>query len=105
MRQGKRPVVLVVDEAHALHHKTLTGLKRLLEGVADAGVLLTVLLVGNPRLRHDLLLPQMAEIVNRTTTFDSEGIGHDSIYFVSVLLCALPPEGVMVAAFSNCDAY
>src|SRR3546814_6205148 len=49
MRKGKRPVVLVVDEAHDLHHKTLTGLKRLMEVVADAGVLLSVLLVGHPR--------------------------------------------------------
>src|SRR3546814_3334874 len=48
MRKGKRPVVLVVDEAHDLHHKTLTGLKRLMEVVADAGVLLSVLLVGHP---------------------------------------------------------
>ena len=38
MRKGKRPIVLVVDEAHDLHHKTLTGLKRLMEVVADAGV-------------------------------------------------------------------
>jgi type II secretory pathway predicted ATPase ExeA len=57
IRKGKRPVVLVVDEAHDLHHKTLTGLKRLMEVVADAGVLLSVLLVGHPRLRNDLRRP------------------------------------------------
>src|SRR3546814_10465195 len=72
MRKGKRPVVLVVDEAHDLHHKTLTGLKRLMEVVADAGVLLSVLLVGHPRLRNDLRSPQMEEIGYRTTTFDYE---------------------------------
>lgn len=54
MKKGKQPIVLVVDEAHDLHHKTLTGLKRLMEVVADAGVLLSVLLVGHPRLRNDL---------------------------------------------------
>ena len=62
MRKGKRPVVLVVDDAHDLHQKTLTGLKRLVELVADAGVLLSVLLVGHPRLRNDLRRPQMEEI-------------------------------------------
>src|SRR3546814_3324287 len=61
MRKGKRPVVLVVDEAHDLHHKTLTGLKPLMEVVADAGVLLSVLLLGHPWLRNDLRRPQMEE--------------------------------------------
>jgi hypothetical protein len=75
MRKGKRPVVLVVDEAHDLHHKTLTGLKRLMEVIADAGVLLSVLFVGLPRLRNDLRRPQMEEIGYRTTNFDYEGIG------------------------------
>src|SRR3546814_8396465 len=70
MRKGKRPVVLVVDEAHDLHHKTLTGLKRLMEVVDNAGVLLSVLLVGHPRLRNDLRRPPMEEIGYRTTTFD-----------------------------------
>ncbi len=28
VRKSKRPVVLFVDEAHDLHHKTLSGLKR-----------------------------------------------------------------------------
>lgn len=63
----------MVDEAHDLHHKTLTGLKRLMEVVADAGVLLSVLLVGHPRLRNDLRRPQMEEIGYRTTIFDYEG--------------------------------
>ena len=77
MKKGRRPVVLVVDEAHDLHHNTLTGLKRLMEVVADAGVLLSVLLVGHPRLRNDLRRPQMEEIGYRTTIFDYEGIGAD----------------------------
>ncbi|MDO6749915.1 hypothetical protein, partial [Gilvimarinus sp. 1_MG-2023] len=47
------------------------------EVVADAGVLLSVLLVGHPRLRNDLRRPQMEEIGYRTTIFDYEGIGAD----------------------------
>lgn len=63
----------MVDEAHDLHHKTLTGLKRLMEVVADAGVLLSVLLVRHPRLRNDLRRPQMEEIGYRTTILTTRG--------------------------------
>ena len=62
MRKNKHPVVLIVDEAHELHHKTLTGFKRLMELAAGAGVVLSVLLIGNPKLRNDLRRPQMEEI-------------------------------------------
>lgn len=51
----KQPVVLIVDGAHELHHKTLTGLKRLME--LAAGVVLSVLLIGHPKLRNDLRRP------------------------------------------------
>ena len=36
------------------HHKTLIGFKRLMELAAGAGVVLSVLLIGNPKLgsRH-----------------------------------------------------
>ena len=104
MRKGKRPIVLVVDEAHDLHHKTLTGLKRLMEVVADAGVLLSVLLVGHPRLRNDLRRPQMEEIGYRTTTFDYEGIGSARRDYVAWLLGACAAEGVKVADLMDEDA-
>ena len=86
----KRPVVLVVDEAHDLHHKTLTGFKRLMEVVADAGAILSVLLVGHPKLRNDLRRPTMEEIGYRTTVFDFEGIaGHQRDYIAWLLrVCA-----------------
>lgn len=105
MRKGKRPVVLVVDEAHDLHHKTLTGLKRLMEVVADAGVLLSVLLVGHPRLRNDLRRPQMEEIGYRTTIFDYEGIGTSVRRdYVAWLLGACAAEGIKVADLMDDDA-
>ena len=105
MKKGRRPVVLVVDEAHDLHHKTLTGLKRLMEVVADAGVLLSVLLVGHPRLRNDLRRPQMEEIGYRTTIFDYEGIGADKRRgYVAWLLGACAAEGVKVADLMDEDA-
>ena len=35
MLKRKKPVVLIVEEAHELHHYTLTGLKRLTEMIED----------------------------------------------------------------------
>lgn len=61
--KGKRPIVLVVDEAHDLPLKTLTRLKRLMEVVANAGALLAVLLVGQPRLRNNLRRPKCTRSV------------------------------------------
>ena len=74
VRKRKKPVVLIVDEAHDLHHNTLTGLKRLIEMVADGGGKLSVLLAGWPRLRNDLRQPTMEEIGYRTTVFSLEGV-------------------------------
>src|SRR3546814_5562148 len=92
------------SDLHDLHHKTLTGLKRLMEVVADAGVLLSVLLVGHPRLRNDLRRPQMEEIGYRTTTFDYEGIGAERRDYVAWLLGACAAEGVKVVDLMNEDA-
>ena len=41
VRRGRKPVALFVDEAHDLHGKTLVGLKRLMEVVADGGGMLS----------------------------------------------------------------
>ena len=59
MRKNKHPGVLIVDAAHKLHHKTLTGFKRLMELAAGPGVLLSMLLIANPELRNELRQPQM----------------------------------------------
>src|SRR3546814_12905919 len=64
-------------------------------------VLLSVLLVGHPRLRNDLHRPQMEEIGYRTTTFDYEGIGAERRDYVAWLLGACAAEGVKVADLMN----
>ena len=46
LHAAARPVVLVIDEAHDLHHATIRGLKRLRELGARRRPVLTVLLVG-----------------------------------------------------------
>jgi len=54
----KKPVVLLVDEAHDLHHRTLTGLKRLMEVIRDGGGKLSIILAGHPKLKNDLKGPK-----------------------------------------------
>ena len=83
MRKNKHPVVLIVDEAHDLHHRTLIGFKRLMELAAGAGVVLSVLLIGHPKLRNDLRRPQMEQIGYPTTTFEFEGVSGSRREFIT----------------------
>ncbi|MGD9209397.1 MAG: hypothetical protein PVI90_01405 [Desulfobacteraceae bacterium] len=53
VRKQKRPVALFVDEAHDLHGNTLVGLKKLMEVVQDGGGILSVVLVGHPKLKSN----------------------------------------------------
>jgi type II secretory pathway predicted ATPase ExeA len=94
VRKSKRPVVLFVDEAHDLHHKTLIGLKRLREVVSDGGGVLSIVLVGHPKLRNALLRPNMEEIGFRFAVFPFEGMaGHQATY-ITWLLGRCLKEGV-----------
>ena len=104
MKRAKFPVVLIVDEAHDLHHKTLTGFKRLMEIAAGSGVVLSVLLIGHPKLRNDLRRPQMEEIGYRSTTFEFEGIASHRRDFVTWLLKECANDGVKPAELMDADA-
>jgi type II secretory pathway predicted ATPase ExeA len=53
VKNGKRPVVLFVDEAHALTRRTLTDLTRLLAVVEDGDGTLSIVLAGHPKLGND----------------------------------------------------
>jgi hypothetical protein len=72
--KAKRPVALFVDDAHDLHPRTLTPLKRLVELVTEGGGQLAVILVGHSQLRRDLKRPPMEEIGHRTTLFEFGGL-------------------------------
>jgi type II secretory pathway predicted ATPase ExeA len=86
VRKSKRPVVLFVDEAHDLHHKTLSGLKRLREVVADGDGVRSIVLAGHPRLRNALMRPNMEEVGFRFAVFPFEGMaGHQASYIVWLL--------------------
>jgi type II secretory pathway predicted ATPase ExeA len=86
IKQGKKPVVMFIDEAHELHSKTLKGLKRLIEIVKQSGSLLTVVLVGHPKLKNDLKRPTMAEIGHRTKIFTFDGVADSRREFIEWLL-------------------
>ena len=104
VRKSKRPVVLFVDEAHDLHHKTLAGLKRLREVVVDGGGMLSIVLAGHPRLRNALMRPNMEEIGFRFAVFPFEGMaGHQAAYIAWLLERCLK-EGADPAAVIEQDA-
>jgi type II secretory pathway predicted ATPase ExeA len=98
VRKSKRPVVLFVDEAHDLHHKTLIGLKRLCEVVADGGGVLSIVLAGHPKLRNALLRPNMEEIGFRFAVFPFEGMAGHQADYIAWLLERCLPDGADVAA-------
>src|SRR5947209_8384055 len=93
IRRRRKPVALFIDEAHNLHPKTLTGLKRLMEVVADGGGRLSSVLAGHPKLRNDLRRPTMEEIGYRTSTFAFDGIVGQQREYISWLLQACTAEG------------
>jgi type II secretory pathway predicted ATPase ExeA len=96
VRRRKKPIVLIVDEAHDLHHHTLTGLKRLIEMLADGGGKLCVLLAGHPKLRNDLRNPTMEEIGYRTVVFSLEGVTGSQREYLQWLLGSCAGEGIKV---------
>ena len=74
IQKCRKPVVLFVDDAHALHNQTLVRLKRLIEVVRQDGGILSVVLAGHPKLKNDLRRPSLEEIGARTSVFSLEGI-------------------------------
>lgn len=85
-KRQRKTVALFVDEAHNLHPKTLTGLKRLMEVIADGGGKLSVVLAGHPKLRNDLRRPTMEEIGYRTRLFTFESIAGQQREYIAWLI-------------------
>ncbi len=86
IRKRNKPIVLFIDEAHDLHSKTLVGLKRLIEVVQDGGGILSVVLVGHPKLKNDLRRPTMEEIGARSAVFELEGLKSSKEQYIQWLL-------------------
>ena len=87
-------MALFVDDAHDLHPKTLTALKRLIELVAEGGGQLSIVLVGHPKLKNDLRRPKMEEIGDRTTVFEFGGLRDRQRDYIDWVLKASLKEGV-----------
>jgi type II secretory pathway predicted ATPase ExeA len=90
--------VLIVDEAHDLHSKTLVGLKRLMEVVADGGGTLAIILAGHPKLRNDLRWPTMEEIGYRSVHFALDGAIEDRQAYFLWLIGACKAKGAGVGS-------
>lgn len=104
IKKGKKPVALFVDEAHDLHHSTLTGLKRLIEVVEDGGGTLSVVLAGHPKLKNDLRRPTMEEIGYRATVFSLEGIVGSQREYIEWLLSQCTAEGIQIRDVLEAEA-
>ena len=86
VRKAKKPVALFVDEAHDLHPKTLVGLKRLMEVTEDGGGILSILLVGHPKLKNELNRAALEEVGTRTSKFSMDGMIADKRDYIHFLL-------------------
>ena len=93
-RRAKKPVALFVDDAHDLHPKTLTALKRLTEVVVEGGGQLSVVLIGHPKLKNDLRRPKMEEIGDRTTVFEFGGLRDRQRDYIDWVLKSSVDDGV-----------
>jgi hypothetical protein len=93
IQKCRKPVVLIVDDAHNLHPQTLVGLKSLIELVRHNQDKLSVLLAGHPKLKNDLRRPTLEEIGARAKVFSLEGIrGHQKEYIEWILQQASESE-------------
>jgi type II secretory pathway predicted ATPase ExeA len=86
IRTRQKPIALFIDEAHDLHQKTLTGLKRLTELAQEGGATLSLVLAGHPKLKNDLSRGTMEEIGSRTTFFVLEGVKGQQRPYITWLL-------------------
>jgi len=77
IKKKKKPVVLFIDDAHQLSEKTLLGLKRLMEVLRGGKSPLSIVLAGHPKLRNDLVHPEMEQIGGRVTLFEFNSLGPD----------------------------
>jgi len=104
VRQGRKPVALFVDDAHDLHHRTLVGLKRLMEMVADGNGSLAIVLSAHPKLRQDLRRPTMEEVGYRSTVIAYEGIAGHQREYIAWLLRACAAADATLAEMIDDDA-
>lgn len=104
IRSAKKTVALFIDEAHDLHHPTLTGLKRLMEVVQDGGGKLSIILAGHPKLHNDLKGPRMEEVGYRTLTLSLDSLRSELRPYIVWLLKVCTAEGTPTADIIEASA-
>ncbi|MBF0398163.1 MAG: hypothetical protein HQK78_15400 [Desulfobacterales bacterium] len=75
-----------------MSHKTLIGLKHLIETVEDSNATLAIIVMGHPKLGNDLRNPSMEEIGARAKVFNLNGIGNYKRQYIEWILdkCSNP---------------
>ncbi len=105
MKKQRKPVVLFVDDAHGLYHQTLVGLKRLIELVENNNAILSIVLVGHPKLKNDLQQPRLEEIGARVSgVFTLEGFYQSQKDYIEWLLMELTAHEVELNTFITEEA-
>lgn len=92
----KKPILLIIDDAHDLKSSALVGLKRIVEIVNDAGGTITILAVGHPKLGVDLQKPVMEEVGARAKVFELPILGEQKSEFIHWALsdCIKPKDDI-----------
>ena len=96
IRRKRKPIALFVDEAHDLPVKTLVELKRLMEVAADVAGLLSIVLIGHPKLHNALRRSTLEEIGSRTAVLPFDGLAGQQADYIRWLLGACAAEGATV---------
>lgn len=86
IRKIKKPIALFIDEAHDLNWRTMISLKHLVETVEDAKGILTIVVVGHPKLGNDLRRPAMEEVGARAKVFNLDGMGLQKLQYIDWVL-------------------
>ena len=74
IQQAKSDIVLFIDDAHDLNFETFHSLRKLNIIAKSSKRSLSVVLLGHPRLKFELMKPEMQEIGNRIKYISMNGI-------------------------------
>jgi type II secretory pathway predicted ATPase ExeA len=96
IRRKRKPIALFVDEAHDLPVKTLVELKRLMEVAAEVAGVLSIVLIGHPKLHNALRRSTMEEIGSRTAVLPFDGLAGQQADYIRWLLVTCAVEGTAV---------
>lgn len=96
IRKINKPIAFFIDGAHDLHWRTLIALKQLIETIEDAKGILTIIMVGHPKLGNDLNKPTMEEIGARAKLFSLDSWGQQKQKYIEWVLthCSKPKTAV-----------